>query len=1147
MSLKLDIGKLKYVKSDAKTTTLQHPAGHTVTLAHNVLSKDNQAALKALSKASQSSQTPLQADEAKHQSNKLADGGEVHTKIGQSYKNPELAEKGRAILKAKHTLTPEQIKKNDEFFRHADKTLKVQRKGYAFGGETDNKTQVPAPQTRTDEQDREARLQKVKEGAQQSSGIPSDSPLSTGDWSHIFKAEGGEIESTHHCKYCSGGEMYAEGGKAEKKKAFGSSSSPANKEMREKHMEQIRKFAKSLLALTMQPSGGKINPKTGQRRDDNPELGVDKPDWRSGNIESQANPDAMVHELAHLMLLPKGVGLKKGQELMDKQYAEVQKKHGYMKQKRSQGEIQPMAAENILRRHMGLPAARQSTPVPADQSPRMSVDTNQPAAVRAPQGNKTVDLIRQSRLLSPENRQRIEHVISGKLKFHPEMGWQENPDLLNAKSEMYREEHPQAIKKAMADGGEVDEYDQPDLKQRVHRQSQLISENTPIEEQREDQRQTNQRSMEVNAPLHAQQLKHHMSQTKIDQSYADGGDVEQGPQVGVSEMPDVANVRQTIPRQVKQEAPVSDDKSQIQSIYNSLVTGAGPVPGPQSPSHAQFNPNDPNKAFTFGNNGEAPAQFKPEAWQEAEQIHADRRTDNAADQAGQQQKAAAENIVRERAGLPPKPMPGQDVSPNWVPQMAPGQSSESATPIDPYADMPALEANAPMPQGGEDYSNEANPGSAPNDGQVLQQNAPQQKAGPEGFSKVPPVNTDISTNPQDLYQQGAKQALTGVGAQAQTTGELGQMQAKQVADNVAAQRDAQSAYSNQFQNLNNERMNVINDINNGHINNEHFWTGDKDGNGGHSKIAAGIGMLISGLGSGMSGQQNGAMNYLKYQMDRDMEAQKTNLGQKNNLLSANLQQFGNLRDATTMTKIMQTDILINELQKTAAMANDPIAKAAALQAAGKLQMDLAPRMQTFAMIQAMQDISKTGDQRSVPHMLNTLRVLDPEKAKEMESRYVPGVGLAEKNVPEAMRDRMAAFNTTMTQLKDAINFRQEHPNAPFSLSDRAKAQTLMQNLGNQIRVAEDMGVFKASEAAMMNTMLGKSPADFLANVRTNPKLQEMLRLKLMEQKNLYDMFGLRVPQQPQGDQPARSPNEGKTGTLKDGTPVKMINGTWQKI
>jgi len=53
---------------------------------------------------------------------------------------------------------------------------------------------------------------------------------------------------------------------------------------------------------------------------------------------------------------------------------------------------------------------------------------------------------------------------------------------------------------------------------------------------------------------------------------------------------------------------------------------------------------------------------------------------------------------------------------------------------------------------------------------------------------------------------------------------------------------------------------------------------------------------------------------LNRQIDRDIDAQKATLGRKESLLSANMRQFGNLHDATQMTKVMQTDIVSNQLK-----------------------------------------------------------------------------------------------------------------------------------------------------------------------------------------------------------------------------------------
>lgn len=206
-------------------------------------------------------------------------------------------------------------------------------------------------------------------------------------------------------------------------KVFGTKSQPAKgSPMRQKHMEHIRDYVKRKYGLELQSSGGKWDEKTQGRRSDNPVVGEDKPDWRSGQLESQDNPEAQVHELAHLEELPEGTDLPEGQRLMDRRYSDVQKEHGYMKQKRSQGEIQPMAMENPIRRRMGLPATDISTPVKPGQEPRTAVDTGGPAAVRVPQGNKQVDLIRQTRLRSPENADKQRQIDEGILTW-TDKGW----------------------------------------------------------------------------------------------------------------------------------------------------------------------------------------------------------------------------------------------------------------------------------------------------------------------------------------------------------------------------------------------------------------------------------------------------------------------------------------------------------------------------------------------------------------------------------------------------------------------------------------------------------------------------------------------------------------------------------------------------
>lgn len=216
----------------------------------------------------------------------------------------------------------------------------------------------------------------------------------------------------------------------QRKKVFGTASQPAAKSaMRDKHISHVKNFVDKFLGLDLQPSGGKVNDKTGERRNAENVEGVDKPDWRSGSFEAQWNPEAIVHEIAHLMLLPEGTSLEDGQRLMDKQYSDVQKDYGYMQQKNSQHEVQPMAAEQLIRRFLGMPSSKVSADVKPGQPLRTSVeDPSKVIATRVkkPGKEKYVDLIRQSRNLSPENKARLHAIFSGQMKFHPDHGWTKN-------------------------------------------------------------------------------------------------------------------------------------------------------------------------------------------------------------------------------------------------------------------------------------------------------------------------------------------------------------------------------------------------------------------------------------------------------------------------------------------------------------------------------------------------------------------------------------------------------------------------------------------------------------------------------------------------------------------------------------------------
>lgn len=197
----------------------------------------------------------------------------------------------------------------------------------------------------------------------------------------------------------------------------------------------------------------------------------------------------------------------------------------------------------------------------------------------------------------------------------------------------------------------------------------------------------------------------------------------------------------------------------------------------------------------------------------------------------------------------------------------------------------------------------------------------------------------------------------GIYSEAKAMGEQGKQEA------IAAQQQQQQAinleneYKKHSEELTKERAALLKDYGEGHINPNHYME-NKSALG---KVGTAIGLILGGIGGGLTKQGNPALEFLNHQINRDIEAQKADLGKKENLLSANLKQFGNLKDATDMTRIMQADIYSAKLKEAAAKVMDPVARAKALQAASHFDLTVAqPLLQQLALKRSVMSGMGTG-------------------------------------------------------------------------------------------------------------------------------------------------------------------------------------------
>lgn len=300
-----------------------------------------------------------------------------------------------------------------------------------------------------------------------------------------------------------------------------------------------------------------------------------------------------------------------------------------------------------------------------------------------------------------------------------------------------------------------------------------------------------------------------------------------------------------------------------------------------------------------------------------------------------------------------------------------------------YAEQHGLPTQ-PLPPGAQQAVMNQAPSMAPD------QATPEAPKGPSD-----PYGTEAYYN---AYSEGLNKQKEGIQGAANAESTLAKAQEPILQNQIEHQQAAAQSYQDHFNELDSERKAFQQDLNNQHIDPQHYLNSLGVG----EKISKGIGLILGGMGGGLMHQANPALEFMNKQISNDIEAQKSEMGKKENLLSANERQFGNLKDATQMTQLMQTDIVKNQLAQAAAKSNDPLVQARAKQAIGQLDMQAAPIMSQMAMRRAMLSGMQNGQMD--PAMV--IRNMVPEKQQAEAYKE-----LKEANEQIKARDNvMSAFN-----------------------------------------------------------------------------------------------------------------------------------------
>lgn len=184
-----------------------------------------------------------------------------------------------------------------------------------------------------------------------------------------------------------------------------------------------------------------------------------------------------------------------------------------------------------------------------------------------------------------------------------------------------------------------------------------------------------------------------------------------------------------------------------------------------------------------------------------------------------------------------------------------------------------------------------------------------------------------SGTPRDFTQaQNAEQAAVAQGAQVaeQKAGEeSGIAAAQSAATQELAQRSAQQAADRQK-----GADQLFSDYASSKLHPNHYWA--SLGTGG--QITSAISLILGGLGAGLTHGPNLALGVIDKAIDRDMDAQKVEMGKKENALKFYMAQTGNMQQAMALTKADARDVAAAQMSAASLKYASPAIAAQTAQA-----------------------------------------------------------------------------------------------------------------------------------------------------------------------------------------------------------------------
>lgn len=210
---------------------------------------------------------------------------------------------------------------------------------------------------------------------------------------------------------------------------------------------------------------------------------------------------------------------------------------------------------------------------------------------------------------------------------------------------------------------------------------------------------------------------------------------------------------------------------------------------------------------------------------------------------------------------------------------------------------------------------------------------------------------------------------------------------------------------------------IINEVKNQKIDPNHYM----ESKSAPGKVASAIGLILGGIGGGLTHQENPAMKFLNAQIERDVQSQQNNMSNKLNLMGHYSQQLGDMRAGASFAKAAQYGIYASKVDEAAGKMADPMAKARAQQLKAQLIQQAVPYLhqaQAYDMLYGKSGQNMAPEQKLL--MMKNAGMINEQQYAEgnKEAGSLQNSDVARKNIMGAF-DKLNQQNTVGNRVMHA--------------------------------------------------------------------------------------------------------------------------------